>query len=106
MRTNERRELADFIKDNHIVNLCQISGDAHMIAIDDGSNSDYATDGGACIPVFWAGPLDRTPSPKGGPYTHGMFPGTEGIVEKAQKSVVARSDVFGATSQPRFQHTI
>jgi hypothetical protein len=31
---------------------------------------------------------------------------SEGIIEKAQKSVVARSDVFGATSQPRFQHTI
>ena len=75
--TNERRELADFIRDNQIHNLCQISGDAHMVAIDDGSNSDYATTGGgACFPVFHAAPLDRTPSPKGGPYSHGAFPGT------------------------------
>lgn len=75
--TNERRELANFISDNHIHNLCQISGDAHMIAIDDGTNSDYATGTGACFPVFQAAPLDRTPSPKGGPYSHGMFPGTQ-----------------------------
>ena len=73
--THERAELADFIKENRIKNLCQISGDAHMVAIDDGSNSDYATGGGACFPVFQAAPLDRTPSPKGGPYSHGMFPG-------------------------------
>ncbi len=74
--TNERRELADFIRDNQIYNLCQISGDAHMVAIDDGTYSDYAVGGGACFPVFHAAPLDRTPSPKGGPYSHGMFPGT------------------------------
>jgi phosphodiesterase/alkaline phosphatase D-like protein len=75
--THERTELANFIKDNQIRNLCQVSGDAHMIAIDDGTNSDYATGGGACFPVFQAAPLDRTPSAKGGPYSHGMFPGTQ-----------------------------
>lgn len=74
--TNERRELANFIRDNQIYNLCQISGDAHMVAIDDGTNSDYATGGGACFPVFQAAPLDRTPSLKGGPYSHGAFTGT------------------------------
>ena len=42
-----------------------------MSAIDDGTNSDYATDGGAPIPIFHAGPLDRRPSVKGGPYSHG-----------------------------------
>jgi hypothetical protein len=73
--TNERRELANFIRANQVYNLCQISGDAHMVAIDDGTNSDYATGGGACFPVFHAAPLDRTPSPKGGPYSHGNFPG-------------------------------
>ena len=75
--TNERRELADFIRDNQIKNLCQIAGDAHMVAIDDGTNSDYATGGGACFPVFQAAPLDRTPSVKGGPYSHGAFGGTQ-----------------------------
>jgi hypothetical protein len=33
-------------------------------------------------------------------------PRVVGSVEKAPKSVIARSDVFGATSQSRFRHTI
>ena len=43
-----------------------------MSAIDDGSNSDYASGGGAPIPILHAGPLDRKPSVKGGPYSHGV----------------------------------
>lgn len=73
--TNERRELADFIKANDIRGICMLSGDAHMIAIDDGANSDYATGGGAGFPVFHAAALDQSASLKGGPYSHGAFPG-------------------------------
>jgi phosphodiesterase/alkaline phosphatase D-like protein len=73
--TNERRELADFIKDEQITGLCMVSGDAHMLAIDDGTNSDYATDGGAGFPVFHAAALDQSGSVKGGPYSHGAYPG-------------------------------
>ncbi|MGE5692582.1 MAG: alkaline phosphatase D family protein [Candidatus Zixiibacteriota bacterium] len=73
--TNERRELADFIKANGIKNICMLSGDAHMLAIDDGTNSDYATGGGAGFPVMHSASLDQTPSLKGGPYSHGAFPG-------------------------------
>lgn len=73
--TNERREIANFIKDNNIRGLCMLSGDAHMIAIDDGTNSDYATSGSAAFPVFHAAALDQSPSLKGGPYSHGAFPG-------------------------------
>ncbi|HXF48915.1 MAG TPA: alkaline phosphatase D family protein [Verrucomicrobiae bacterium] len=73
--TNERRELADFIKANGIKNICMLSGDAHMLAIDDGTNSDYATGGGAPFPVMHSASLDQTPSLKGGPYSHGAFPG-------------------------------
>lgn len=73
--TNERRELADFIRDNGILNLCMISGDAHMLAIDDGSNADYAAGGGGGFPVMHAAALDQTPSLKGGPYSNGAFPG-------------------------------
>jgi alkaline phosphatase D len=73
--TNERREIADFIKANAISGLCMVSGDAHMLAIDDGTNSDYATGGGASFPVFHAAALDRTGSVKGGPYSHGAYPG-------------------------------
>lgn len=68
---NERRELADFFKEHRLQNrICIVSGDAHMLAIDDGTNSDYATGGGMPIPVFQAAALDQRPSKKGGPYSH------------------------------------
>jgi PhoD-like phosphatase len=73
----ERRRLADLIAAAGIRNLLMLSGDAHMLAIDDGSHSDYAshsddaTRGGAGFPVFHAGPLDRPGHVKGGPYSVG-----------------------------------
>ncbi len=73
--TNERRELANFLKNYDISSLCMISGDAHMLAIDDGTNSDYATGGGAGFPVMHAAALDQIPSIKGGPYSEGAYPG-------------------------------
>ena len=66
----ERQWIADFVKEQRIP-ICIIAGDAHMVAIDDGTNSDYASGGGAPIPVFHAAPLDRYGSYKGGPYSHG-----------------------------------
>ena len=71
--TTERREMADFIKANGIKGVCIIHGDSHMLAADDGSNSDYATGGGAPIPVMCGGPLDQNPSLKGGPYSQGVY---------------------------------
>jgi len=73
--THEREELANFIADNNIKNLCMISGDAHMLAIDDGTNSNYSTGGGSGFPVMHAAALDRSGSVKGGPYSHGTYPG-------------------------------
>ena len=35
---HERRELADFVERSRIVNLLMVAGDAHMVAIDDGTN--------------------------------------------------------------------
>jgi phosphodiesterase/alkaline phosphatase D-like protein len=64
----ERRELADYITDNGIDNILMLSGDAHMLAIDDGSNSA----GG--FPVFHAAALDRHGRVKGGPYSEGTYP--------------------------------
>jgi hypothetical protein len=51
-----------------------LSGDAHALAIDNGSNNTY---GGLSpgFPVFHAAALDRQGSEKGGPYSEGMFPG-------------------------------
>ncbi len=71
--SSERREIADFIKANAIDNLVILSADAHMVAVDDGTNSDYATDGGAPIPVLHAGALNQVGTLKGGPYSHGYF---------------------------------
>lgn len=80
----ERRELADHIDENGLASrLLMLSGDAHMTAIDDGTNSGYATSGGVGFPVFHAGALDRPGKVKGGPYSHGNFPagGQFGLVE-------------------------
>jgi len=72
--TTEREELARFIRERGIDNLLMVSGDAHMLAIDDGSNNTYGG-GGAGFPVFHAGALDKAGSVKGGPYSHGTFRG-------------------------------
>jgi prolyl oligopeptidase len=69
----ERREIADFIKSNKISGVAILHGDSHMMAADDGSNADYATGGGAPIPVMCGGPLDQNPSLKGGPYSEGVY---------------------------------
>ena len=71
----ERREIADFLKEHEISNIVILAGDAHMVAMDDGSNSDYATGGGAPIPVLQSAPLDQAGSRKGGPYSEGAIPG-------------------------------
>jgi prolyl oligopeptidase len=71
--STERREIADFIKSNHIQGVFILHGDAHMLAADDGSHSDYATGGGVPLPVIAAAPLDQNPSIKGGPYSQGTY---------------------------------
>ncbi len=70
----ERREIAHFLADAGIENLVIVSGDAHMLAIDDGTSSDYTGGRGAPIPVLQAAPLDQTGSAKGGPYSEGAHP--------------------------------
>ncbi|MFW2382735.1 MAG: alkaline phosphatase D family protein [Acidimicrobiales bacterium] len=71
----ERQLIAQSIADAGITNLLMVSGDAHMVAIDDGSNTGYATDRTAGFPLLHAGALDRPGSVKGGPYSEGAFPG-------------------------------
>ncbi|MBK7726508.1 MAG: alkaline phosphatase family protein [Dehalococcoidia bacterium] len=72
----ERREIADFIVSNKITNVAMLSGDAHMLAIDDGSNNTFDTAGtGPGFPVFHAAALDRPGKVKGGPYSEGTYPG-------------------------------
>jgi hypothetical protein len=54
--------------------IVMLSGDAHMVAIDDGTNSNFTTErapGERGFPVVHAGPFDRYARHKGGPYSHG-----------------------------------
>ena len=68
----ERAEIAEVIADVGVPVLI-LGGDAHMLAIDDGTNAAYGTD--ADITVFHAGALDRPGTEKGGPYSLGAAPG-------------------------------
>ena len=68
----ERREIANFIAENGIRNLVILCGDAHMLAADDGTNSDYSDGGALRIPVLHGSALDQRGSYKGGPYSHGF----------------------------------
>jgi len=65
-----------------------VSGDAHMVAVDDGSHSA----GG--VPVFQAAAMDAKPTAKGGPYSHGIFPGRNQFGQVSIKDYV---DVVCAT---------
>ena len=69
--TAERELIADHVADGGIDNLLMICGDAHMVAIDDGTNTDYSSSQGAGFPLAQAAPLDRPGGVKGGPFTQG-----------------------------------
>jgi hypothetical protein len=72
---DERRKIADTIAEAGIENLVMVSGDAHMVAIDDGTNTDYSRTGGGGFPLLHAAALDSPGDVKGGPYSEGAFPG-------------------------------
>jgi len=73
---HERTLIAGMIQEAGLVNrLIMLSGDGHMAAIDDGTNSNYAVGrsiNGKAFPVIQAAPLDRYPKIKGGPYSNGV----------------------------------
>jgi hypothetical protein len=71
--TFERERIAEVIAETGSEGLIMLAGDAHMLAIDDGSNNAYAP--GAGFAVMQAAALDRGGSLKGGPYSEGAFPG-------------------------------
>jgi alkaline phosphatase D len=67
--THERAALSDWMVDNGITGVCFLSGDAHMLAADDGTNNRYGVRGGPGFPALQAAPLDRGGSIKGGPWS-------------------------------------
>jgi hypothetical protein len=87
--TTERRELADFIAENDVTGLVMLAGDAHMLAADDGSNSDFSSAGGGGFPVLHAAPLDKRGGYKGGPYSEGY------VAASGQFGFVTVEDVGG-----------
>jgi hypothetical protein len=72
----EREDLATHIERAGLTSrLLMLSGNAHMVALDDGTHSNYATlapTGRRGFVVMHAAPLDRPTSVKGGPYSHGV----------------------------------
>ena len=74
----ERADLCQHLVDHDIRNVCMISADAHMVAIDDGSHSGYAAGKRGGFPVFQAAALESLESEKGGPYSIGNEHGQTG----------------------------
>jgi len=77
----ERNMLADALRDLGIADLFMLSGDAHMLAIDDGANADFSTgmNNPAQYPIFQAAAINRSGSYKGGTFNQGgPFPNPDG----------------------------
>ncbi len=89
--TTERAELADYIKANCHGRVIVLSADLHTLALDDGTNHDFATGGGEPLPTFQAAALDKTPATGGGTYTHGEF------LTVGQFGTMSIADAGGAT---------
>jgi phosphodiesterase/alkaline phosphatase D-like protein len=79
---DERLALSRFIDDNDLDNVVMLAGDAHMLAADDGTHSNYADPSSPGFPVLQAAPIDQHISTKGGPYSEGIVaePGQFGLV--------------------------
>jgi phosphodiesterase/alkaline phosphatase D-like protein len=71
----ERRVIADVIAERHMDNLLMVSGDAHMLAFDDGTHTDYSTSHAGGFPLLHAAAIDRPGNRKGGPYSGPVIPG-------------------------------
>lgn len=97
--STERREIADFIKANGITNLAMLTGDLHMLGIDDGSHSDFAAGGGAGFPVMQASPLDQFAFQDGTPFA----PYSEGVIaERGQFGLMTVYDYGGPSITVRW----
>lgn len=71
----ERALIADAIAAHDLDNLLMVSGDAHMLAFDDGTNTDFSSSQTGGFPLFHAAAVDRPGGVKGGPYTGPVLPG-------------------------------
>ncbi len=97
----ERAELCQHLVDHDIRNVCMISADAHMVAIDDGSHGGYAAGGRGGFPVFQAAALESSESEKGGPYSMGNENGQPGPGIAGNRQFGVFEVVYGGGSGPR-----
>jgi len=111
----ERRHIADLIVRFGLTErLVMLSGDAHMLALDDGTHSQYST-----LPeaprrgfvVAHAAPMDRQPTRKGGPYSHpevarnGQF-GVMDVTDDGSRVRVTLQGMRGAAKVPGMELTV
>jgi hypothetical protein len=96
---DERQHIAGTLAAAGVTNLLMVSGDAHMVAFDDGTNSGYASDHGKGFPVFHTAALDRPGSVKGGPYSGGAFagPGQYGVIDINDDGTTIEVQLTGKT---------
>lgn len=93
----ERAELADYVKSIGMAGrVAIIAGDMHALAVELDS-SDYATGGGALIPVFQSSPLAQNGSVKGGPYDIGPINDTNNGGSVNQYGMFTVTDTGGST---------
>jgi len=103
----EREAIANHIDRLGITRrLLMLSGDAHMVAIDDGTHSNYATGpgrGARGFVVMHAAPLDRRTSEKGGPYSQGISRqrGQFGLLQVTDDGSALRVELSGHDRQGR-----
>ena len=83
----ERAELCQHLVDHDIRNVCMISGDAHMVAIDDGSHGGYAAGGRGGFPVFQAAALESSGVGEGRTLLDGQRERTAGTGHRGQPAV-------------------
>ncbi len=105
----ERTAISNAIAEYDVDNLLMVSGDAHMLAYDDGTHTDYSDSGEAGFPLFQAASLDRIGSVKGGPYTEKPIPGGGqfGIVtvEDDGETVTVTMTAKNYEDEVLFEHT-
>jgi hypothetical protein len=93
--------------------VIMLSGDAHMAAIDDGTNSRYATVEAPArgFVVAQAGPFDQRPKKKGGPYSSGesLANSQFGVLDVADDGTTLKATVTGRNDRgtlPRMKLTL
>lgn len=98
---SEREFLANEMVRLKVTNLVFVAGDAHMLAADDGSNSDYSSassDGHSGFPVFQAAPFANVGTSKGGLYSEGCH--AFRFYPNEQYGVLRISNVDGLDNTP------